>query len=105
MILVLSIAVIFSVHIINAFPAASLKEPNIDFFEEKLMPYFRATEIGKNELRDMFRIISNEIMEKERELNAKNVIIEKHFTEINQMKRDIAVIKQYGSTEPPSNIQ
>ena len=105
MTLLFSIIIILSAHIISAFPTTSLNEPNIDFFAEKLMPYFRATEIGKNELKDMFQIISNEIMENERELNAKNGIIEKYLTEINQMKREIADIRQYGSFEPPSSIQ
>ena len=103
--LLLSITIVLSATIVTAFPTNSLNEPKIDFFEEKLMPYFLANEIGNNELKDMFRIISNEIMEKERELSTKNVIIKNHLTEIKQMKRDISFIKHQGSIEPQTGIQ
>ena len=94
MIFTLIIIISFSTSI-NTFPTTSLDIPHNDFFEDKLMPYFRYNDIDKDGLKEMFQIISNEIMAKERELNAKNQIIEQKLVEFNNMNLNSVIRKQH----------
>ena len=105
MISLLTRILLFSVYIITALPTSLLDDPNIDSFEQNVMRYFHDGDVGKDELRNMVRLISDTIIEKEIQLDNKNKLIGKNLREIAQMKNEITLIRKHQNTQPLSSIQ
>ena len=93
MILLLCVILAFSSKLL-ASQETSQDLPDDSFFNYKLMPYLHSNDIGRNELEEMFRLISGEIEEEGKELKAKEQLIEENVLEINQLNNEIVHLRQ-----------